>query len=341
VILYRKVPQLRVRRSSAPEPPFWAATALAPYSARRAAPIAIDYLALRASGTDRLEVSVCADVRDELERGRSVAPPVLVDAAEAAEIVFRRGEEALQVCADLQRPSMLLVSTRGTVPLRAYPRSACTIAAFPLELPPLKRLFGEAAARGLRWGVAVPVIFPLTTDLATLTELADAAKSHGASFLAAIPLEVEATAKQAISKQMDLAADDDRYAMLFHSSAEPVQIATERHIAALAAERDMIDFIPPPGWDEKANWNASALLALTAARMMTMELDLDLAGRIARSARIVADLDKPVKVIGESASLSIVGGLDETSVAVLTEWLSGAPASFVELVNEQWRLRRA
>jgi len=341
VILYRKVPQLRVRRSSAPEPPFWAAAALAPYSARRAAPIAIDYLALRASGADRLEVSVCADVRDELERGRPIAQPVLVDAAEAAEIVFRRGEEAVSICSDLQRASMLLVSTQGGVPLRAHPRSTCTIAAFPLELPRLEQLFEEAAARNLRWGVAVPVIFPLTTDLEMLNALADSARNHGAFFLAAIPLEVEATAKQAIAQSMDLSADDDRYAMLFHSSAEPVQIATERHIAALAAERDLIDFIPPPGWDERTNWNAAALLTLTATRMMTMELDLDLAGRIARSARIVADLDKPLEVVAASASLSIIGGLDETSVNALTEWLGGAPSSFVEFVNEQWRMRRA
>ena len=87
-----------MRRASAPEPPFWAATTIAPYGARRATPIAIDYLALRASGAEKLEVTVCEDVRDELERARTIAAPVLIDAAENAEVVFRRGEEALACC---------------------------------------------------------------------------------------------------------------------------------------------------------------------------------------------------------------------------------------------------
>ena len=71
-----------------------------------------------------------------------------------------------------------------------------------------------------------------------------------------------------------------------------------------------------------------------------MELDLDLAGTIARSARIVAELDKPLTRIAESAALSIVGGLDETSAAILTEWIGGGESSFAAFVNEQWRLRR-
>ena len=48
MILYRKTPQLRVRRAAAPEPPYWAATTIAPYGSRRAVPLTIDYLDLRA-----------------------------------------------------------------------------------------------------------------------------------------------------------------------------------------------------------------------------------------------------------------------------------------------------
>ena len=341
MILYRKVQQLRLRRLPAPEPPFWAATVISPYSARRASPIAIEYPALRATGADRLEVGVSARVRDELERGRSFPEPVLIDAAETAEVTFRRGEEAALVCEELARATTLLLSTRGALPSRAYARSTCAIAAFPPELPLLESLFEEAAARQLRWGVAVPILYPLTTDLAMLTALADAAHAHGASFLAAIPLEVEPTARQAVAQMMSLAADDDRYAMLFHSSPEPVQIATERHVAALAAERGMADFVLPPDWPERTNWNAAVLLMLIATRMMTMESDLDLAGVIARSARLVAELDKPLALIAQSASLSIVGGLDETSVAALSEWLATGTAAFADFVNEQWRVRRA
>ena len=46
MILYRKGASLRVRRAAAPAAPFWCATTIAPYAAKRAAPIAIDYLTL-------------------------------------------------------------------------------------------------------------------------------------------------------------------------------------------------------------------------------------------------------------------------------------------------------
>jgi hypothetical protein len=312
VILYRKVPQLRMRRASAPEPPFWAATTIAPYAPKRATPVAIDYLALRASGAEKLEVTVCENVRDELERARAVAAPVLVDAAGRAETVFRRGEEALAWCRE-QGLAAQLLTTEGNV----------------------ARLADED-----RFGFAVPVLFPITTDLALLESLADAAHHAGAAFFAAIPIDAEPTARQAIAQTMLF--DDDLYAMLFHADLGPIQLATERHIAALAAERGLADFILPPRWeDERSNWNGAVLLTLVASRMIAMELDLDLAGIIARSARTIAELDKPLTRIAESASLSIIGGVDETSVEMLTEWLESGSAGFAESVHEQWRLRRA
>jgi hypothetical protein len=340
VILYRKAAPLRVRRSAAPGPPFWIATAIAPYGPRRAAPISIDYLALRATATDKAEVTVCENVRDELDRGKPPAEPLLIDATEAAEVVFRRGEEALAWCEEHQRAAIHLISTRGGLPHRPYDRSVVAIAAWPLEQGPLDVLFTAAAAQGLAWGVAVPVIFPVTTELAPLAALADAAHAAGASFFAPIAVEVEPTAKQALAQAMELGVDDDRYAMLFHAALEPVHLATERHIAALACERGMADVILVPEPDEHSNWNAAALLTLTASRMIAMELDLDLAGLIARSARLIAELDKPITRVAESASLGIIGGVDDVSVDVLTEWLAGNTPAFVESVNEQWRVRR-
>lgn len=327
MILYRKASPLRVRRTPAPEPPFWQATLIAPYGARRATPVAIDYSTLRASGAEKLEVTVCSDVRDELERSRNIRGPVLIDAAGSAENVFRRGGEAAAWCEqnDLAAAQLVTQSAAG--------QGELVITAWP---PEPERI---AEARGRRFGVAVPVIFPVTTDLGLLAALADAAQEAGAAFFAAIPIDVEPTAKQAIAQTMLF--DDDVYAMLFHGDVAPVQLATERHIAALAAERGMADFILPPRWEERSNWNGAVLLTLTASRMIAMELDLDLAGTMARSARSIAELDKPLTRIAEAASLSIVAGIDETSVAMLTEWLSEGTSSFAEYVNEQWRTRRA
>lgn len=341
MILYRKGAPLRVKRSPAPEPPFWCATSLSPYGPRRAEPVAIDYLTLRATGVEKLEVGVNDDVRDELERMRApLADPVLIESSEGAEVVFRRGEAALAYCEEQRRSTVHLVSTRGAVPSRVYADSVTAIAAWPLEPAPLEELFAAAHGRGLRWGVAVPVLFPVTTDLDALTALAEGARRQGAAFFAALAVHVEPTAKQALAQAMSLEADDDRYAMLFHGALEPLHVATERHIAALAHEREMADFVVPPRWEERSNWNAAALLTLIASRMMAMELDLGLAGRIARSARVVAELDKPLVRVAESASLAIIGGLDEVSVEALTEWIAGGAAGFVDYVNEQWRMRR-
>jgi len=361
VILYRKAAPLRIRRSVAPEPPFWCATSIAPYSTKRGVPVSIDYLASRATAaTEKMEVTVCENVREELERAR-IDAPVLIEATEAAEVVFRRGEEALAFCEEERIDAMYLTSTRGGGRPSRPPasgvspdaeargetpraggrdaRSPIAIAAWPLDLPRLGELFEEA--RTTSWGVVIPVIYPITTDLDALNTLAAAARANGATFFAAMAVDVDATAKQAIAGELQLASSDDRYAMLFHADVAPIHLATERHIAALAASLGMRDFVAPPRWDDRSNWNAAVLLTLTASRMIAMELDLDLAGLIARSARAVAELDKPLARVAEAASLSIVEVLDDVSRDILTEWLEGSEPSFVDYVNEQWRLSRS
>ena len=296
MILYRKTPQLRIRRAAAPEPPYWAATTIAPYGSRRATPIALDYLDLRATAVDKLEVTVC----DRIELPSRLDPPMLIDATGNAETVFARGAELAAMIPD----AMLMTS--GEIPNTV--RTAT--------------------------GFAIPVMYPLTTNLETLNEIALKAKELGASFLASFTIELDATAKQA------LATDDETYEMLFHADLDPIHTATERHIAALAAEHGMADFIIPPKWEERSNWNAAIALTLAASRMIAMAHDLELAGTLARSARIVAELDKPIARIAEAASLSIVEALDEASVDILTEWVESGRAAFLQRIDEMWRLRR-
>lgn len=294
MILYRKTPQLKVRRAAAPSPPWWAATTIAPYGSRRATPLAIDYLDLRATAAEKLEVTVC----DRIELPSRIDPPVVVDATGNAEEVFARGAELARMIPD----AMLLTSSEIPYAIRA----------------------GD--------GFAIPVMYPLTTNLETLNEIV--AKAKGASFLASFSVELDATAKQI------LATDDETYETLFHGNVEAIHIATERHIAALAAEHGMADFVLPRNWNERSNWNAAVALTLAASRMIAMEHELELAGTLARSARIVAELDKPLARIAEAASLSIVEALDEVSVDVLTEWLASGSAAFLQRIDAMWRLRR-
>ena len=335
MILYRKSAQLRLRRAATPEPPWWFATAIAPYGPKRATPVAIDYLELRASCPERMEVSVTENLGAELRRSAlKIAPPVLIDATEFAEVVFRRGEEALE---SLDLPAMFLASPRGALPADPGP-ATIVLAAWPLEFHRLEAL--AAQARGAEWGLAVPVLFPVTTDLTALGQLRDIARDNGARFFAAIPVEPDPTAKQAIARSLTLSDDDETYHTLFHADLDPLHVATERHIAALAAEAGLEDFVVPPEWHRRTNWNAAILLTLTATRMLAMDHEVELAGTLARSARVVAELEKPVERIAEAASLAIVEAIDEVSADVLTEWLETGRSAFAERINARWRVRR-
>jgi hypothetical protein len=341
VIAYRKTQPLRLQRAAAPEPPFWAATTIAPYAARRSSPIAVDYLALRASLVERAEVTVTENVRDEIERAsirNPLAEPALIEATELAEVVFGRGEEALAACAAQQCAALHLISTRGALPSSLPDGSLLAISAWPLEHHRLERLLGDAAAREMPFGVVVPIIFPVTTDLRALDELAELAGRHGARFLAALPVDLDATARKALAESV--AVDDEGYDTLFHADLDAVNVATERHIAALAAGIGADDFVTPPRWERRSNWNGAVLLTLTATRMMAMRHEVETATMLVRSARVVAALEKPIERIAAAASLSIVEALDDISVDILTDWLETGRAAYSEHISKQWRLPR-
>lgn len=341
MIVYRKAPHLRLQRAAAPEPPFWAATTLAPYSARRTTPIAIDYLTLRAARIERAEVTVCENVCDEIERATVRQPltePVLIETSDFAEVVFRRGEDALRACTVQRTTALQLISTRGALPRDVPEGTVIAISTWPLELEALKALCAEAQERNLAYGVTVPVVFPMTTDLGALAQLAEVARAHDARFLASFAIELDPGVRKALAES--LANDEESYDQLFHADLEPLTIATERHIAALAAEIGADDFITPPRWERRSNWNGAVLLTLTATRMLAMKHEAETATRLARSARAVAQLDKPIVRIAEAANLSIVDALDEISVDMLTEWIETGRSAYCDHVSKQWRLRR-
>lgn len=338
-MLFRKTPALRIRRYASPEPPFFSASAILPYGVRHDSPIAIDHLTMEASAPDRLEVLVCEDVSRELTASRAVAAPALVEATGNGETVFERGAATMSWFRDHEVPASLLVSLPAAVPEDAgWPDGVLIVSAWDIERA--TALMDAAARQPMPWGVIVPILFPVTTGAEALTGIAAYAAARGAGFLATAPLHPDQTVKQAVAQRLALGSDDDRYALLFHSQVEPLHVAADRHAAFAAAAHGLADFVLPPRWNERTNWNAATLLTLTATRMLSLELDLDLAASLARAARAVATLDKPIEAIARSASLSIIGGVEETAVEILTEWLEGQEPGFVNFVNDQWRLEK-
>lgn len=344
MILFRKGSSVRVRRSAVPVPPYWCATSIALYGAKRATPIAIDFLDLRVTHSERLETTIVDDPVAELERLELRQPlqaPLLIDAAESAEIVFRRGAATLAYAGEHQLASLVLTSTRGALPAVLPSGAVIVIATWPLDPVRLEAICAEAATSGAVWGLAVPLLYPVTTDLAALSDLVNLALRHGASFVASLILDVDQSAKAAIARSvMSEDEDDEQYETLFHADLDAIHVASERHLAALTHQAGMHDFILPPDWEMKTNWNAAILLMIAATRMLAMEHEVELAGTLARSARLVATLDKPLARVAEAASLSIIDALDEVSVDILTEWLESGKSSFIERLNERWRVRR-
>ena len=322
---------------TAPEPPFWAGKVIAPYSSRRATPLAIDYIGGTVTAAERLEVQVCDDVTAMLDREAPWSGPALVDAAEMAEAIFGRGDDATRWCLRNAQPVIQLISSRGSVGQMAA-NASVVLSAWPPSPRLLEPLFEGLADGSRNWGLLVPVIYPATTALPLIEQLVQTARSAGARFVASTGFQCDAAARRWISQMSD--EPDEVFDALFHRDLEPLLTATERHIAALAHERGMFDFITPPDWPAPTNWNAAVELTRIATRMLAMEEQAELAGEIARSARIIAGLEKPITRIAEAASLSIIEGLNGRAIDVLTHWLQGATAPFASEIEERWRLRR-
>ncbi len=339
MITYRQVPSLRVVSQSSPQPPFWSRTTVSPYGSIRTAPLALDYQNLTLSAHSRVEVAVCDDVAARLlESAVPFDDPLLIDATESGEKIFGRAEQALGSLGSRSRELIYLTSTRGAIP-NASPTDQLTllVAAWPIDDDGLSEMFAALNSQGWRWGVVIPIVYPLTTDLAILQRIADLAAQHGAVSLSAIPFDLTPAAKHTIAKSI---SDHESYLTLFDSDLDTITVATERHVAALAEERQLQDFVCPIGIANKTNWNAAILLTILGTRMLRMKKDVELGWRLVRSAKILAELDKPIEHVAEAASLGIIEGLDPRAVEVVESWMRGGEPTFADSIHAQWRLRR-
>lgn len=338
MIRYRKGGALRLLRHTAPDPPFWAAGTAIPYEGHRSTPIALDWVNLIASGVEQDEVEIAEGAGQTMTLSPYLRAPLVIDASGPAEAVYRRGEEVVHAGLELGIELMELITTDGALPSMGNERLTVGIGAWPPDPAALEQLAIDAQRRSLSWGVLVPVIPPATTGIQLLEQIADIAAGHGATFLAAVPMEVEPTARRILAERLQL--DEEEFAGLFESDLEQVTVGTERHVAALAAERGLLDAVPvllPP---RHINWMAAAALGSIGNRMIRMNREVELGWAILRASRTIAALGKPIRRIADAASLAIIEPLDPIVAGALEEWLERGTCGLMVEVDTAWRLRR-
>jgi hypothetical protein len=341
LIVWRKSPVLRLRRFDVPAPPFFCRTVVSPYSAEPAGGMTLDYLAASATIPARSELQACDRTVEQLAKEQRLEEPLVVDATGFGEYVFGQGELAARELVDQRLATLLVLSSAGRVPdCSGLDQLTLGLALWPFERENWRSLFDQAQRCGAPWGIILPIVPFVSTELEPLSRLVDDAAAAGARFITTLTIQPEPPARRHLAA---LATADDEsdeaYASVFEMPTETLTLATARHVAALADDRG-IDSQLPLLSDARSNWNAATLLSRLSTRMLEMERDQELAADIHRSASIIARLPKPVELVAEVASLTIIEGLDEISVMVLEQWLRGEQAEFVTEIETAWRLRR-
>jgi hypothetical protein len=322
--------------SSVPQTPFWASTTLSPYRGRARSDLAIDYRQLLAEpgGADLVTIW-----EGDAETIRIESTPLLIDATGPLEEYYGRGSLlANRALEDRLETSMLICSGSTLEEIDPHDDLTVTLTTWPLDLPAIEDRASMLHARRFQWGLAIPIVYPITTELSMLRRLADVAAANGASYIISIALDIDPAAKQRIA--MSMVADEESYVTLFGADLETITVATERHIAALAHERGLSDILLLPRHEERSNWNASVLLSTAGSRMLRMKRDAEEGWRLVRAAKVIAELDKPIERIAQMASLSIIDGVSALAVEIVSEWLQRRPARKFEEISSSWRLRR-
>lgn len=305
---------------------------MSPYTFPRSAPLAIDFTEALATAPSRIDVGVAASPVDAIERERLLRGPVLIDATGTAETVYGCGG-AIASSLPTTEPLLFLASAEGGA--APVTNAVNLLVAWPLDFDRIEAAASAFAAT--RWGLVVPLLPALTSTKQVTERLVSLAHAHGAEFVAGEPLDIDAAARNTIASMVG--ADEELFTTIFDERDLEI-VSAERHLAALAVELGMNDALPMSIFGDATNWSGAVLLVQTATRMFRMEHEVELAWALQRSARLIATLSKPISLIAETASLSIIEGLDDASLDILDEWLGGQRPAFVEEIHRRWRLRR-
>jgi hypothetical protein len=341
LIVWRKSPALRLRRFDVPEPPFYCRTVVSPYGQEPAMGITLDYLSGSATIPSRTELQVCDRTVELLQKEPRLDEPLLIDATGFGEYVFGQGESAARELIHHRLSTLLVISSAGRFPdCSGLEQLTLGLALWPFDEESWRSLFEQAQRGAAPWGVVLPIVPFVSTELEPLSRMVDDAAAAGARFITTLVIQPEPPAKRHLAA-LATAGDEseEAYASAFEMPTETLTLATARHVAALTRDRGIASQLPLLS-EARSNWNAATILSRLANRMLEMERDQELAADIHRSASIVARLSKPVELVAEVASLAIIEGLDEISATVLEQWLRGEEAEFVSEIETAWRLRR-
>lgn len=339
MIRYTRDGRIRFHQSRELQQPFWQATTIHPYTPDvRSVPLGIDFIRLKAVAHRSIEVAVPAGP-DDLDLDR-LPSPILIDAWGPEESVYRQGDRLLHELPSDLRP-MLLLSADGDVPIgMAAAAPLLVITAWPLDLEALESVAQRASAGGFDWGIFVPVVFPLTTDLEILDGVCGIAAEHQASFIASSSIELDSKARGAVAS-MDQDLDEETWATLFDADLDRIHLATERHLASVAHDQGQADTIDPWTSENRSNRAAAAFLSRIGSRMVRMDHDVEMGWKFLKAAGRVATLDKDIARLASSAHVTILPELeDEILAEVVEQWLERRTAEFAEHIDGKWRLAR-
>ncbi len=338
MIHYAKGGQVRFHQSRQIQQPFWQTTTVHVYSPNlRSTPLAIDFLRLKASAQKSIHVSVPKRFDDDLDR---LPSPILIDAWGAQEQIYRRGDKLLHELPADVRP-MLLLSADSDIPRgMAAAKPLLIITLWPLDLAALESVAKEAAGEAMDWGLLVPVMFPVTTDLEVLDTATTVAHENGAAFIASSSIELDAKARGAIAAMND-ELDEETWATLFDGDLERIHLATERHLALVAHRHGIADVIDPWPQANRSNRAAATFLSRVGSRMVRMDHDVELGWKFLKAAGRLATLDKEIARLASFAHVKILPELEDEVIAeVVEQWLESGTAEFAEHIDAKWRVAR-
>lgn len=339
MIRYTIEGRVRFHQNREMQQPFWQATTVHLYSPDvRSVPLGIDFVRLKASAHRSIEVAVPRTLEGlDLDR---LPSPVLIDAWGPEELIYRRGDALLHELSSDARP-MLLLSSDGDVPREmSAVLPLLIVTAWPLDLVALESIAERASEAGLEWGILIPVIFPITTNLDAIETISRTARQHGASFMASSSIELDPKARGAVASMCD-DLDEETWATLFDADLDRIHLATERHIASLAHELGIADTIAPPLGESRSNRAAAIFLSRIGARMVRMDHDVELGWKFLKASGRIATLDKEIARIASTAHVTILPELEEEMISeVVEQWLESGSAEFADHIDDKWRVKR-